>query len=439
MVRLQKPRPLYAGPCRTYPHPLGYLALVIDWNPMLEAAYIYRHPISDPRKEVRAFELSVRAQQDENSLSSGAAQVYLEALTNVGFEKLVAGNPAHVDIDEAFLLSPVLPAPPHPIVLELQAGILPTPEITERLAEWSAAGFKFALDDLRPNDPRLPLLPLAMFVKVAFNLLPDDDLAKVLAQVSAYPVEVIATGIADQDAMVRAQDRGASLFQGEWTSSVDPIPGQQMSAKRGTLLHLLSRLYDPRVTPTEIERIVSQDPVLNLRLLQVANSAMYRRNRPVDSIRATIAILGLNQIATWVSVIVMSTVDGGANQSLTDTMTRAKLCELLGRELQLDPDRMFTIGLLSGFERALGVPIAELIKNLSLSPEVATALLHRRGPMGELLKYVEAHENRDWNALRICGLSVEQINEAWIAAIGWADQATRSSTQIRTPQPVSRR
>ena len=407
---------------------------------MLDALYISRQPISDGRKKLFAFELSIQLSDGvEAPAHMRAAQVYLEALTNVGFEKIVSGHPAHVDVDSEFLLGPILPGMYHPLVLELQHDVAPHDVELAALKAWRSAGFSVAVDDVRVDDPRLPLLALANYAKIDVSLFDEAALAQVVAQIRQYNVEIVAMGIADKAAMTQAAALGIALFQGAWTSAPELIQSQAMAAKRSSLLHLLSRLYDPRVTPNEIEKLVSQDPVLNLRLLQVANSAMYRRTRPVESIRATVAILGLNQISTWVSLIVMSTVDGTPSQSLVNTMTRAKLCELLARELKLESDRMFTIGLLSSFEKALGVPVAELIKNLSLSAEVSAALLRREGPMGQLLASVEAHEAQDWAALKKNGLSVEQINEAWIAAIGWADAATRSTNMASTPAPAGRR
>jgi EAL and modified HD-GYP domain-containing signal transduction protein len=407
---------------------------------MLDGAFISRLPITDSKKEVCAFELAILSAEGEGApSSSSAAQVYLEMLTNVGFSRMVGGHPAHVDVDEAFILGQVLPAPTHPLVLELQRDVRPDPHVVEALKGWRDAGFVLAIDDLQPDDERLPLLESIKLVKVNVEALDEIALATVCAQARTAGCAILAYGIVDAEQMHRGATQGATLYQGEWTATIEPSPKLSMAAQRGKLLHLLTRLYDPKVTATEIEKLVSQDPVLSLRLLQVANSTLYRRTKPVESVRATIAILGLNQISTWVSLIVMSTVDGSPSQSLVNTMTRAKLCELLARELRMESDRMFTVGLLSSFERALGLPMKDLIGNMALSKDVIDALMTRKGKMGEVLRMVEAHEQRQWDALQSCGLTTEQINEAWVGAIGWADAACRSTSAVSTPAPASRR
>lgn len=56
------------------------------------------------------------------------------------------------------------------------------------------------------------------------------------------------------------------------------------------------RLQQPDVTAAEIEALIKVDPVLSLKVLQLANSALFSPASPVHSIERAVLLLGLNTI-----------------------------------------------------------------------------------------------------------------------------------------------
>lgn len=70
------------------------------------------------------------------------------------------------------------------------------------------------------------------------------------------------------------------------TSTIPPL---DLSTK--TLLDLLQQ---PDLYPEQVFNTVNTDPVLASKLLQVANSAAYRRQNPVESLKAAITLLGVD-------------------------------------------------------------------------------------------------------------------------------------------------
>jgi EAL and modified HD-GYP domain-containing signal transduction protein len=83
-------------------------------------------------------------------------------------------------------------------------------------------------------------------------------------------------------------------------------------------------------------------------------------------------------------------------QAIEQVLIRARMGLLLARAMALPPDeceRYFTLGMLSGMDRVLGIPLRHILPELNLSPEMEQALLKGAGPLAPLLATIAAFEN----------------------------------------------
>ncbi len=64
----------------------------------------------------------------------------------------------------------------------------------------------------------------------------------------------------------------------------------------GVASRLLERLQDPETHAAEISTLIEMDPALSLKVLQLANSAMFAPASPVHSIERAIMLLGFNTV-----------------------------------------------------------------------------------------------------------------------------------------------
>lgn len=117
----------------------------------------------------------------------------------------------------------------------------------------------------------------------------------------------------------------------------------------------ISRLLDDaNSSSADIVKAVAQDPAFSLRLLQVANSALYRFPAAVDTVAKAVSIIGTAQIRNLaLSMSVAKCFAGLPNDLVTmDNFWRHSLyCALIARHLgkaarRCDPDTLFTAGLL---------------------------------------------------------------------------------------------
>ena len=197
-----------------------------------------------------------------------------------------------------------------------------------------------------------------------------------------------------------------------------------MPTNRVALLRLLSTLYDPKVHIRDVEELVSQDVSLSYRLVRCVNSAIYAPRYPIDSIRQALFVLGLNQLASWVSIMSLSGLNDKPSELLMTALIRAKMCEFLARELGLPaPDSYFTVGLFSLLDALLDRPMDEILASLPLATEISEALLKGEGEAGEILKCVLAQEQGALETVEELGFEVAAVSEAWVKAVEWAREA----------------
>jgi putative nucleotidyltransferase with HDIG domain len=119
-------------------------------------------------------------------------------------------------------------------------------------------------------------------------------------------------------------------------------------------LRITRLIDDPRSSAADIVKAVSQDPSFTIRLLRVANSALYRFPSAVDTVAKAVSVIGTSQISNLaLSMSVASSFDGMLNElvSMPNFWRHSLYCALISRHLarvagRCDPDALFTAGLL---------------------------------------------------------------------------------------------
>lgn len=81
-------------------------------------------------------------------------------------------------------------------------------------------------------------------------------------------------------------------------------------------LQIRDEINGDNISTTHISNIVTRDASLSVKLLQIANSPLYRAGNPIDNIKTAISRLGFNQIRNLVSSLVMKQMFQSTNQVL---------------------------------------------------------------------------------------------------------------------------
>jgi EAL and modified HD-GYP domain-containing signal transduction protein len=209
-----------------------------------------------------------------------------------------------------------------------------------------------------------------------------------------HKIKLLVDGVDAIDQFYACADLGTSWFQGDFLVKSTPVKDKKISTNKVLLLELLSELHRPDTTPMALEQIAIKDAAFSFRILKVINSAAVGLNREVSSLSKAISLLGTNELGRWANMLLVHGEPGKPEELMRNMLVRGRMCEILA-ELSGREDAMtaFIVGLLSRLDVLMDIAMRDLMRQVPLSFEVKQALLHRKGPLGELLTEVEHYES----------------------------------------------
>ena len=208
-------------------------------------------------------------------------------------------------------------------------------------------------------------------------------------------------------------------------------PGAKADTTRSKLLELLTLVANDADTPS-LEAVFRQEPKLSYSLLRLVNSAALAPRSPITSFAQAINLLGRRQLQRWLQLLVYADPNNGThpNPLLQKAAARGRQLELLA--LRLDPlpvaedlgDAAFMIGAFSLLDVLLNMSMSEILQQLPLSDLVRAALDEHGGPLGKMLKAIEAAEARELGRaageLDGLGISGDDHLACQLEALNWA-------------------
>lgn len=361
-----------------------------------------------------------------------ATRVIVDTFTGIGVAAIAGEQPAHVRVPRRFLLElHALALPPERVVLEV-ADAGPDAALHAVLERLATQRYRISLvcDPHRPAP--LELARMVESVKLDVRGLSDDDLADCVSRFARVSPRLIATGVDTPELRQRCRTAGFDFFQGFFLSTPEEVVGGGVPpSERVGELRMLAGLY-AQSTFEELEATISRDLGLSYRLLTYLNSAYFNLPRRVASVREALVLLGMQAVRRWATLIVLSDVRDTPHELTVTALVRARLCELIARELHPDgePQASFTVGLFSVVDAIAQAPLAQAIEPLPLTDEARAALVEHRGPIGDALAATLAYERGalETVALRAPGVPVADL---YLSAVGWAD-ATSGVLRVTT-------
>ena len=393
----------------------------------MERVFLSRQPIYRSDMSVLGYELLFRDnEEDRASFTDGAratTQVIVNTMMEIGMDEMVGRRLAFINFERTLLLGTCCESLPHErSILEILETVEPDQALIKRLHQLRAKGYRIALDDFVCAAPFSPLLDVADYVKV--DLLATDwkEIEETVSRLRKYPVELIAEKVETREQFQRCKELGFDYFQGYFFCRPQNMSSRKLPVNRLAAVQLLTKLNDPDIKIPELEMAIGQNVSLSYKLLRYINSALCGLDRQVESIRHATVLLGLEKIRIWASLIVFSGFEDTPREVIVTGAVRARMSELLAADLRLPrPERYFLVGLFSVLDAILDRPLENALSSLSLSNDVAEALLHHKGELGAVLSCVKAFERHDWtNATTLLRLTDETIRKAYVEATKWS-------------------
>lgn len=385
-----------------------------------------RQPIFDTKLDVRGYELLFR---DPGATRPGGdamtADVLVRAGLDIGLQSLVGNKLAFVNATRPFLVGEQeIPFPPEQTVIEILESVTHDDEAVAGCRRLAKEGYTLALDDYDWADPNDPLLELVSIVKLDVLALSRQQLEFQVGRCLELGMELVAEKVETHEQMDNCRQLGFQLFQGYLLSRPELVEGQSLSPNRLTCLRIINELCNPYASAEDIQRIVETDAALSYRFLRLAGEGasrgMYRR---ISSVREGVVLLGHHRLRAWIMLMLLAGTNGGANEQLHITMTRARMAELMATRLAPRmADSAFTVGLVSALDLLLAAPLPKIIDTLGLSDDLIDALLEKSGVLGHVLADVLAWEMGGDDLRLRSGLSLGSLERSYLEALAWSTE-----------------
>jgi EAL and modified HD-GYP domain-containing signal transduction protein len=298
------------------------------------------------------------------------------------------------------------------------------PAVIEGIKALRARGHRIALDDYSPQatDPRL--LEFADIAKIEITQTAADELPRLVKDLKSRGLKLIAEQVETVEQFEHCIALGFDGFQGNFLQHPQTFRAKKVpSSKLGTL-RLVASLQNEDYSLDEVETLLSQNVSMSYHVLRCINSSYYNLPRKIDSIRQAIIILGTESLRQLCALVCLQGFDDRPPSLYVHAMTRARMCEQLGRlSGAKDCGPFFITGLFSLLGALVGMPTQKIIEELPLSTPVTRALVAGEGTLGEALQCTRAYERAAWSHVMYGTLPAHLIRAAYVDALFWAEQA----------------
>jgi EAL and modified HD-GYP domain-containing signal transduction protein len=288
-------------------------------------------------------------------------------------------------------------------------------------------GYTLALEDFDGRTDVDLLLELCSIVKVRVSGRDDAQLTTILAGPKRHRALLVATGVSSAYDFDRCRALGFTYFQGDFFAKPRMVRHRGVGTGGAASLRALGELSAADASFEDLERIISSDVGLSLKLLRYVNSAFFSMPRTITSVREALQLLGTRTVRRWATVMAMSAIPNAPHELVAIALHRARMCEMLaGSALPEERETLFTIGLFSVADGLMDMTMEEVLESLPFSDEIRAALLRHEGPKGELLSAVLAYERGEFPSPPAAATGTVSLAGAYRAALEWADEAGRA-------------
>jgi EAL and modified HD-GYP domain-containing signal transduction protein len=389
---------------------------------------VARQPIFTQAERVFGYELLFRDGLEACFAAKdleAACRSTLDSSLLMGLDVLCGGAYAFVNCTrEALLKGHATLFPPHSTIIEVLETVPADDEVVAACRSLKEAGFRIALDDFVPNDPREALAGVVDIIKLDLTLTPRNQWQKMVVRYAPRTL-MLAEKVETHQDFLETRSMGFTYFQGYFferpvTVSTSEVPPSQVNYIR--MLHVV---HQPVIDFLALECLIKQEASLCYRLLRYLNSAVFGFTREIRSIRHALSMLGEGEIRRWISLA--ATVGAGQKgpaELLQTALVRAHFCELISRRMQRGQSDYFLLGLLSLIDAILGMPMTTILQGLPVDREIKAALLGQPSRLQPLYTLMVAQETANWTecseTAKRLHIPEADIANAYLRSIHWA-------------------
>lgn len=401
-----------------------------------------RQPILDRHQSLYAYELLFRNGTDNifSGVDGDAATSKIVATTQfeTSLPELTAGKPAHINFNLKSMLKQypsMIPA--EQVVIEVVDIETPGKRLLESCRELHSAGYKILLDDYVHQKLWLHFFPYISMLKIDALKASVLEIRQCVQIKKKYPhIQLIAGKIETADDFELYKNAGFDYFQGYFFAMPQQITEKSVDANEYSLAELLFEISSNDLDLQKIVETFQADVSLAYKLLRYSNSAIFKRQVEISSIKQAIVSLGKEELMKFVTILFAAQSTGNKPEELLAmSLLRAKFCEELALHRGALPqgDTAFLTGMFSLIDVMLDESMDALVAKLKLDEEVSAALLREEGALVSFIQVAKSYETGDWPLLEQASdqlaLDREAIAQCYHRAVSWSDEQMSFITQ----------
>ena len=361
--------------------------------------YLARQPILDREGRIFAYELLFRSgfknSADVKDGVRATAKVIESIVSSTSLSRIIRDKKGFINIDEASeILNVVELLPPDRIGFEILETAVLSKNFLDTLTKLKELGYELSLDDFEYREEFIPYLKLVDYVKIDVLEHSMEEVEEVLSKIERYDVKLVAEKVESYEVYETYYKLGFHYFQGFFFQEPRVVVSKTVEPAYAALVQLYNMVAEEKEIK-HIERVFKKFSELSVKLLQFINSAYYALRQPVKSIRHAILMLGYRNLLKWILLLMYSvrSEDFTSDPLFEEASVRGFFMERLADFLYGDretSEKAFITGVLSLIDVLLGIPMEEVVKNLSLEEDIREALIEKEGKLGDMLAMVEA-------------------------------------------------
>ncbi|MES2932532.1 MAG: EAL domain-containing protein [Pseudomonadota bacterium] len=408
---------------------------------------VARQPIMNRAQTVFAYALLYRRvasncaiEADQAGEENGTAAQFFPQLTESVLQSLTGDAIGFIRIDQSVLFDHCVESlPAAQVIFQISATIDATPALILRLQGLVRAGYTFALADVKAiTEQMAALLPCIEIIEVDINAVAGNALSDLIRQIKTVGKKIAANHVQSIEQFQFCAGQGVDYFQGYYFAEPVFLSGKKISPTELAILQLM-KLIEVDADHPQLERCIKHDASIGLNLLRMVNTPAAGGHQRISSLTQAILILGRSHLQRWLQILLYAKPDKNQPQPsplLLLATTRGKLIELMVHKLKPGnrsvADTGFTVGIMSLMDALFGVPMEEILLQIAVTDEVSSALLRRKGLLGDMLSLVEQFEKMDASGslpLPLLGqlrLSMEDLYMMQMTAFDWVNKMPRT-------------
>lgn len=413
-----------------------------------QSTFICREAVLDRKQRIAGYEFSLARELQSRLLDTSSRirqmqdDAMLRNLAPLGVSTLLGERFAFIRLAPVSLKNPQLKKIANKnTVIMINTGQIASQDIAalrDGLHYLDETGVNYGWT-LRNACPEIfDLISSAAFVEIeadAFDGIQMKTMCTDLREANSRQ-RFIASNLETLDEFNLCFNCGFHYFMGPFVSRREDWNAPKSEVNRLRVFEALNMLRSGAEVDA-VSKCLITDPILTFKLLRYINSPGMGLQQQVNEIHKALLVLGRDRFYRWLSLLLFDFKQPGYKENVLkeQALTRARLMELLAGKgnFQASAEQLFITGLFSLLDVLIGMPLAEVLKQIALPDDVVKALQGEPGEIRDALELAMAVEANNTDAMdRLATLhqvDAQLVVELLVEALAWSQKIFSAEEQ----------